>query len=119
MDKVNIPEKLSLFNDYWNPRIVGELNGQFVKLVKFQGAFVWHKHEHEDEFFYVLNGKFTMEYRNRTIEIKEKEFLIVPKGIEHRPVAINEVAVMIFEPKTTLNTGDQHSELTREKLDKI
>jgi mannose-6-phosphate isomerase-like protein (cupin superfamily) len=119
MDKVNIPQKLSLFDDYWNPRIVGELNEQYVKLVKFQGEFMWHWHEHEDEFFYVLNGKFTMEYRNKTIEINENEFIIVPKGIEHRPVAKNEVAVMIFEPKTTLNTGNQNGELTRKNLDKI
>ena len=119
MDKVNIPQKLSVFDDYWNPRIVGELNGQYVKLVKFQGEFVWHRHEHEDEFFYVLNGKFTMEYRNKTMEINENEFIIVPKGIEHRPVAKNEVAVMIFEPKTTSNTGNQNCELTRKNLDKI
>ena len=119
MNKVNIPEKLSLFKDYWNPRIVGDLNGQLVKLVKFKGEFVWHKHEHEDELFYVIKGKFIMEYRDEKIEIKENEFIIVPKGTEHRPVAANEVAVMLFEPKTTLNTGDQYGELTRENLDKI
>ena len=119
MEKVNIVEKLSLFNDYWHPRIVGELNGQHVKLVKFQGEFVWHKHDHEDEMFYVLEGTFTMEFRDKIVELNQHEFLIVPKGVEHRPVAKNEVAVMLFEPATTLNTGDTNGELTRKLLDKI
>ena len=118
-DKVNIAQKLSLFNDYWNPRIVGELNGQHVKLVKFQGEFVWHKHDNEDELFYVLKGEFKMEFRDKTVEVKENEFIIVPKGIEHRPVAKNEVAVMLFEPNTTLNTGDKKGDLTRETLVEI
>ena len=118
-EKVNIAQKLSLFNDYWNPRIIGELNGQQVKLVKFQGEFVWHKHENEDELFYVLKGKFKMEFRDKTVEVKENEFIIVPKGIEHRPVAKNEVAVMLFEPNTTLNTGDKKGDLTRETLEEI
>ncbi len=119
MEKVNIVEKLSLFNDYWHPRIVGELNGQHVKLVKFQGEFVWHKHDHEDEMFYVLEGTFTMEFRDKIVELNRYEFLIVPKGVEHRPIAKNEVAVMLFEPATTLNTGDTNGELTRKLLDKI
>ncbi len=119
MDKVNVPEKLSLCNDYWHPRIVGELNGQHVKLVKFQGEFVWHKHDHEDEMFYVIEGAFTMEFRNKTIELQQNEFLIVPKGVEHRPVAKNEVSIMLFEPVTTLNTGNTKGELTRETLEKI
>ena len=119
MDKININEKLSLFNDYFNPRIVAELNGQHVKLVKFQGEFVWHKHEHEDEMFFVLKGQFKMEFRDKTVEIKENEFLVVPRNIEHRPVAENEVAIMLFEPATTLNTGDTKGELTREILEKI
>lgn len=119
MDKINIAEKLSLFSDYWSPRIVGELNGQHVKLVKFQGEFVWHKHDDEDEMFYVLEGEFNMEFRDKTVKLNKNEFLIVPKGVEHRPVAKNEVSVMLFEPGTTLNTGDTKSKLTREKLERI
>jgi len=119
MNKVNIAEKLSLFHDFWNPRIAGELNGQQVKLVKFKGEFVWHKHDNEDELFYVLKGSFKMEFRDKTVEINENEFLIVPKGVEHRPVAENEVSVMLFEPASTLNTGDTRGELTRDELDVI
>ena len=119
MDKVNIPDKLALFADYWNPRIVGELNGQQVKLVKFKGEFVWHKHDKEDELFYVINGSFKIEFRDKTVELKEHEFIIVPKGVEHRPVAENEVSVMLFEPAATLNTGDVKSELTKETLNRI
>jgi mannose-6-phosphate isomerase-like protein (cupin superfamily) len=119
MQKVNIAEKLTLFSDYWNPRIVGELNGQHVKLVKFQGAFVWHKHDEEDEMFYVLEGRFTMEFRDKTVELGPHEFLIVPRGVEHRPVAEQEVSVMLFEPNTTLNTGDARGELTRDNLEAI
>ena len=119
MDKINIADKLSLFSDHWNPRIVGELNGQHVKLVKFKGEFVWHKHENEDELFYVVDGKFKMEFRNKTVEINKNEFLIVPRGVEHKPVAEHEVSVMLFEPLTTLNTGDTKGKLTRETLDKI
>jgi mannose-6-phosphate isomerase-like protein (cupin superfamily) len=120
MEKVNITQKLSLFNDYWNPRIVGELNGQHVKLVKFQGEFVWHKHDNEDEMFMVVSGQFQMEFRDKTVELKENEFLIVPRGVEHRPVAPEEVSVLLFEPATTLNTGDaENSELTKRTLDTL
>ena len=119
MEKVNIQDKLSLFSDHWNPRIVGELNGQLVKLVRFKGEFVWHKHDHEDELFYVLEGSFSMELRDRTIEIGKNEFFIVPRGVEHRPVAREEVCVMLFEPATTLNTGDAVSNLTRHTLETI
>ena len=119
MQKVNIEEKLSLFQDYWNPRIVGELNGQQVKLVKFKGEFVWHKHDLEEELFFVVAGQFKMEFRDKTVELKEGEFLIVPKGIEHRPVAEAEVSVMLFEPATTLNTGDAKGDMTKETLEKI
>lgn len=119
MDKINLNEKLSVFNDYWNPRIVVELNGQHVKLVKFKGEFVWHKHENEDEMFMVLKGQFNMELRDKTITLKEGEFLIVPKGVEHRPVAQEEVSVMLFEPATTLNTGDVENEMTKRDLEKI
>ena len=120
MEKINTFEKLSLFLDHWSPKIVGELNGQQVKLVKFQGEFVWHKHDNEDELFYVLKGNFQMHFRDRIIEINENEFIIVPRGVEHKPVAAEEVAVMLFEPSTTLNTGnviDNH--LTKEQLSKI
>ncbi len=119
MQKVNIEEKLSLFHDYWNPRIVGDLNGQQVKLVKFKGEFIWHKHDNEDELFLVIKGHFKMEFRDKVVEIKENEFLIVPKGVEHKPVAETEVSVMLFEPGTTLNTGDTQNELTRNMLEKI
>jgi mannose-6-phosphate isomerase-like protein (cupin superfamily) len=119
MDKVNISDKLALFHDHWNPRIVGELNGQHVKLVKFKGEFVWHKHDYEDELFYVVKGKFLMEFRDKTVELTEGEFLIVPHGVEHRPVAPEEVSVMLFEPASTLNTGDAQSNLTKENLESI
>jgi len=119
MNKVNIDKKLSLFSEHWDPKIVGELNGQYVKLVKFMGEFVWHKHDTEDEMFYVLKGKFNMEYRDKTVEINENEFIIVPRGVEHKPVAPEEVSVMLFEPITTLNTGDTRNEFTKENLQEI
>ena len=119
MDKINIEEKLSLFHDYWNPRIVGELNGQHVKLAKLKGEFLCHKHDNEDEMFYVLKGVLKMEFREKTVEIKENEFLIVPKGVEHKPVADEEVSLLLFEPASTLNTGDTKNELTRESLERI
>lgn len=119
MEKVNIQQKLSLFSEHWSPKIVGELNGQHVKLVKFNGEFVWHKHDHEDELFYVVKGSFNMEYRDNTITVNENEFLIVPKGVEHRPVAKEEVSVMLFEPATTLNTGDAVSDLTKHQLETL
>jgi len=119
MNKVNIDEKLSLFSEHWDPKIVGELNGQYVKLVKFKDEFVWHRHDNEDEMFFVLKGKFNMEYRDKTVEINENEFVIVPRGVEHRPVAPEEVSVMLFEPKTIVNTGDTISPFTKERLQKI
>ncbi len=119
MEKVNIAEKLQLFSEYWSPKIVGELNGQHVKLVKFQGEFVWHKHDNEDEMFLVIDGVLKMEFRDETIEITKNEFLIVPKGKEHRPVAEKEVSVMLFEPASTLNTGDTENGFTKHLLDRI
>ncbi|MBV4360514.1 cupin domain-containing protein [Pinibacter aurantiacus] len=119
MEKVIIEEKLTLFSEYWSPKIVGELNGQHVKLAKFKGAFVWHKHDNEDEMFLVVDGVLKMEFRDKTIEISKNEFLIVPKGIEHRPYAENEVAVLLFEPATTLNTGDKENEWTKRNIDSI
>ena len=119
MEIVNLEQKFQLFTELWSPKIVGELNGQQVKLVKFKGAFVWHKHDHEDELFFVVKGSFRMEYRDRTVIVNENEFLIVPKGIEHKPVADDEVWVMLFEPATTLNSGDTENELTKHVLDSI
>lgn len=119
MKKININEKLSKFNDHWNPKIVGELNNQHVKLVKFKGEFTWHKHDNEDEMFYVIKGGFKMEFRDKVEHINENEFIIVPKGIEHRPVADKEVSVLLFEPKSTLNTGDIINNYTRKNLDII
>ena len=119
MDKVNLTEKFSLFASHWDPKIVGELNGQHVKLVKFQGAFVWHRHENEDEMFLVVKGRFTMRFRDRDVVLEENEFLIVPRGMEHCPVAREEAHVILVEPKTTLNTGNVHNERTIEKLDRI
>lgn len=119
MEKVNLNQKFSLFSDHWSPKIVGELNGQHVKLVKFKGEFVWHKHDNEDELFFVVKGNFSMEYRDRTVVVSENEFLIVPKGVEHRPVADEEVCVMLFEPAGTLNTGDTEGELTKHELSRI
>jgi mannose-6-phosphate isomerase-like protein (cupin superfamily) len=119
MEKINVSEKLSLFSDYFNPKIVGELNGQQVKLVKFKGEFVWHHHEAEDELFYVIKGSFDMQMRDRTITVNEGEFLIMPKGVEHRPVAKEEVAIMLFEPASTLNTGNVNNEMTVDKLERL
>ncbi|HWQ35988.1 MAG TPA: cupin domain-containing protein [Blastocatellia bacterium] len=114
MDKISIAHKLSLFTDHWKPKLVGELNGQHVKLVKFQGPFVWHQHEHEDEMFLVVRGRFRMEFRDREVWLEEGEFIIVPRGVEHRPVADEEVCVMLFEPAGTVNTGNVEHELTTE-----
>lgn len=119
MEKVNLEQKFALFSEHWSPKIVGELNGQYVKLAKLKGEFVWHKHENEDELFFVVKGSFKMEYRDRTVTINENEFIIVPKGVEHKPVADEEVLIMLFEPVTTLNTGDSDSNLTKHILDKI
>ncbi len=119
MDKVNINQKLALFSAHWSPKIVGELNGQHVKLVKFKGEFVWHKHDNEDELFLVVHGQFTMEFRDKSVLLKENEFLIVPRGVEHRPVAVEEVSVLLFEPASTLNTGDAKSDMTTYTVEKI
>jgi len=119
IEPVNINEKLSQFSDYWNPKVVGEVNGQHVKLVKLHGEFVWHKHENEDEMFFVINGILKIEFRDKTVSINPGEFIIVPKGIEHKPIADDEVSIMLFEPDTTLNTGDTRGELTRETLERL
>lgn len=120
IEKISIREKLDSFNDYWNPRVAGRLNGQMIKLVKFKGEFVWHKHDKEDEMFLVLQGSFNMEMRDKTLTISTGEFIIIPRGTEHRPVAESEVHVMLFEPDTTLNTGDAPaSGMTRHELEGV
>jgi mannose-6-phosphate isomerase-like protein (cupin superfamily) len=113
MDKINLTEKLSLIHEHWRPKVVGELNGQEVKLVKFAGTFVWHHHDHEDELFLGLSGKFRVEFSDRSVEVGPGEFIIVPRGVEHRTVADEEVAVLIFEPAATRNTGNvEHDKFT-------
>jgi mannose-6-phosphate isomerase-like protein (cupin superfamily) len=112
LDKVNLQEKLARFSEAWSPRIVAELNGQHVKLVKLRGEFVWHHHADEDELFLVLAGKLTLQFRDRTVELLPGELLVVPRGVEHRPVAEEEVHVLLFEPASTLNTGNVSSERT-------
>ena len=112
MVKVNVHEKLALFADYWNPRVVAELNGQHVKLVKFKGEFVWHDHADEDEMFFVIRGRFRMEFRDHSVVLSEGEFVVVPRGVEHRPVADEEVEVMLFEPAQIKHTGEVESDLT-------
>jgi mannose-6-phosphate isomerase-like protein (cupin superfamily) len=112
MEKVNVRQKLSQFHDHWSPKIVGELNGQHVKLVKLQGEFVWHHHENEDELFLVVKGRFRMDFRDRQVWLEEGELLIVPRAVEHRPVAPEEVHVLLFEPASTVNTGNVTDELT-------
>ena len=129
MNQINLREKFSLINDHWNPRIAGELNGQLVKLVKFQGPFTWHHHDNEDELFLVVKGRFKMEFREpatetsgsteqqRDVWIEAGEFIIVPRGVEHRPVADEECEVLLFEPASTLNTGNVRDEFTVPRLD--
>jgi mannose-6-phosphate isomerase-like protein (cupin superfamily) len=119
MSKVNIKKKLASFDEHWQPKIVGELNGQYVKLVKFNGPFTWHHHETEDEMFLVVKGRFRMEFRDRSEWIEEGEFIIVPHGVEHCPVAEDEAHVMLFEPSSTLNTGNVNDEFTVPVLERI
>ncbi len=119
MNTINLEQKLALFSDYWSPKIIGELNGQLVKLAKFKGEFVWHKHDNEDEFFYVIKGMLKIDFRDKEVTINEGEFIIVPRGVEHKPVAKDEVSVLLFEPETTLNTGDIKNVLTKDVLEKI
>ncbi len=116
MEKVNIAEKFNLFQDQWSPKIVGELNGQHIKLAKVKGEFIWHHHDVEDELFLVIKGTLQLQFRDRTVVLNSGEFLIVPRGVEHRPVAEEEVHLMLFEPKTTLNTGTQENDRTVREL---
>ncbi len=119
MEAVNLEDKLSRFTEHWSPKIVGELNGQHVKLAKVKGEFVWHHHEHEDELFFVVKGALLLKMRDRDITLNEGEFFIVPRGVEHKPVAHEEAQIMLFEPASTLNTGNVQSEFTHSKLDRI
>lgn len=126
MNKINLSEKLSLFTDHWHPRIIGELNENYIKLAKLKGDFVWHSHEHEDELFVVLKGKLQIDFRDdknvsgvRTVTINPGEIIVVPKGVEHRPHGDEEVHIILIEPKTVINTGEAESELTRRELQKI
>jgi len=119
MQVINLKEKFALFTDYYNPRIVGELNGQLIKAVKVKGDFIWHHHDLEDEMFLVTKGKLTMDFLDKTVDIHPGEFIIVPRGVEHRPRAEEETEMLLIEPVGTLNTGNTVNELTRDKLEKI
>lgn len=117
--KVNLATKLDSFNEYWSPKIVGELNKQHVKVAKFKGEFVMHKHEEEDELFYVISGQLFIELADKTLELNSGEFVIIPRGVEHKPYAPEEVSVLLFEPASTLNTGNVQNALTAPDLDTI
>ncbi len=119
VDKVNIRDKFALFDEHWSPKIAGELNGQYVKLVKFVGEFVWHHHDEEDELFLVVKGRFRMEFRDRSVLLEEGEFIVVRRGVAHRPVADEEAHVLLFEPASTLNTGNVRDQRTVAELDRI
>ena len=119
MDKINIAQKFSLFQEHWSPKIAAELNGQLVKLVKFNGEFVWHHHDNEDEMFLVVKGKLVMHFQDRSVPVKEGEFIVVPRGVEHKPVADEETHVILFEPKSTLNTGNVRNERTLDELERV
>jgi mannose-6-phosphate isomerase-like protein (cupin superfamily) len=119
MNKVNILEKLSQINDFWNPRIAGELNGQHIRLVKIKGEFVFHKHDNEDEMFLVIKGTLKLDFKDKLIEVSKGEFIIVPKGVLHRPIADQEVHLMMFVTASNINTGNLKNEFTLESLEKI
>lgn len=119
IQKINIKDKFQTFSDYWNPRIIGELNGQHVKIAKLKGEFVWHHHENEDELFLVVKGKLLMKLRDRDIWLEEGEMIIIPAKVEHMPVANEEVHILLFEPASTLNTGNVTNERTKKDLEKL
>lgn len=119
MEKVNLAHKFSLFEDHWSPKIAGEINDSYLKLVKFKGEFVWHRHEAEDELFLVVKGRFLVKLRDRDIWLEEGEFVIVPRGVEHKPIAEEEALVLLLEPKSTLNTGNVRDEKTIADLERI
>jgi mannose-6-phosphate isomerase-like protein (cupin superfamily) len=118
-DKINLAQKFSQIHEYWKPYIAGELNGQLVKLDKLKGEFVWHHHEAEDEMFLVVKGRFRIEFRDKTVQLEEGEFIVVPRGVEHKPVADEECWILLFEPASTLNTGNVENERTQRELQKI
>jgi len=119
VEKINLAEKFSRFTEYWSPKIAGELNDSYVKLVKVKGEFAWHHHANEDELFLVVKGRLVIRFRDRDVEIGEGEFLIVPRGIEHLPIAKEEAHILLLEPKSTLNTGNLRNERTVEVLERI
>ena len=119
MKKVNLQEKFTLFNDQWSPKIIAELNGQDVKLAKIQGEFVWHSHELEDEMFMIMKGTLKIEFRDKTVILEEGEMIVVPKGVEHKPIADEEVWVMLFEPSNIKHTGDVKHEKTVDKYERV
>ena len=119
MKVINLREKFGLFTDLWNPRIVADLNENFVKLAKVQGEFVWHRHDDEDELFLVVHGRLTIHLRDRSVELGEGDLCVVPRGVEHLPVAEREAHILLLEPKTTRNTGQVQDERTRERLERI
>ena len=119
VDKVNIKDRFALFDEHWSTKIVGDLNGQHVKLVKLLGEFVWHHHDEEDELFLLVKGRFRIEFRDRSVTLEEGEFIVVPRGVEHRPVADEEAHILLFEPASTLNTGNIRGEMSVAKLDRI
>ena len=119
MDKINLAQKFNLFNEHWSPKIVGELNDSFIKLAKLKGEFDWHHHEQEDELFLVVKGDLTIKFRDKDVSLKPGELIVIPKGVDHLPVAAEEVQVMLIEPKGTLNTGNVVTEKTKETLDRI
>lgn len=119
MDTIDLAEKLAAIDDHWNPRVVAELNGQQVKLVKIQGTFAWHHHEAEDELFYVVAGRLRMDFRDRQVWLEPGQMIVVPRGVEHRPHADDEADLMLFEPASTLNTGNVRNELTRVTPERI
>ncbi len=119
MIKVNISEKLAQISDHWNPRIAGELNGQQIRLVKVKGEFIYHKHDNEDEMFQVIKGTLKLDFKDKVVEVSEGEFIIVPKGVMHKPIAEEEVHLMMFVAETNINTGDLKNEMTRDTLESI
>jgi len=119
MEVVNINQKFSLFNEHWSPKIIGQLNGQDVKLAKIEGEFIWHDHKNEDELFYIIKGSLQIEFRDKMVTLNEGEMLIIPKGVEHKPIAKEEVWVLLFEPSNIKHTGDITHELTKKNYDKI
>jgi mannose-6-phosphate isomerase-like protein (cupin superfamily) len=119
MEKVNIAQKFAHITEYWKPYIAAELNGQLVKLDKLKGEFVWHHHEQEDEMFLVVKGRFRMEFRDRKVWLEEGEFIVVPRMVEHRPVADEEAWILLFEPASTLNTGNVANQRTLRELERI